>query len=329
MAANTRVSKTDARRAFRDLFAAMPPQDVVEELLDRKPTQAEAEALSNMEARFRPMTSTWTPQAVTWPGFFEPKVLACGHKQDGRSTHPMVAITPRGVAVEVQLGAEKANADRFVLTGLSNYPPVISASWASNLIADGMTLVSQVGDLLHCPKTRQGGQWPCAPLANAPRRVPLAEGSKLAAAAVAWLGAAKPQLHAAVILENSPDMVALWALEGNTEAASWIPLGELPVPLKKTSGFAVKPSLTFVNDGELLLATPDGATIQRRIIDGSVVKSTPAFEFAAEKKPTLQWQAACGLHGTNGGVAHLSLRRRENTNTGRPEVMITNMLTSA
>jgi hypothetical protein len=144
---------------------------------------------------------------------------------------------------------------------------------------------------------------------------------------VGWFGGgAAPQLHAAVISESSPDMVVLWALDGNTEAASWLPLGELPVPQKIVSGTAAHPSLSFVNDGELLLVTADGATIHRRITDGTVVKSTPALEITSDKQSKVQWQAACGMHDSSGGVMHLSLRESVSTNTKRPEVMVANLV---
>jgi len=151
---------------------------------------------------------------------------------------------------------------------------------------------------------------------GAPARVPLAEGTRLLAAAAVWLGESKQQLHVAFILENSPETVALWALDGNTDAASWLPVGELPVP----NGMAAGASLSFVNGGDLLLATTDGATIQRRITDGSVVTSTPALNLGGEKERSLQWQAACGTHGPDGRVVHLSMRHEAKNRS--PEVMV-------
>lgn len=301
------------KQAFSSLVSSLPTPAAATELLQRVPTEEEAYALTNLE-RFRHAAGTgWHPRAFTWPGFFEPKMLACPSSQDG-ARHAL-AITPRGVAAIANLGNNEGEAERFVLTGLSDYAPLLAASWSPGPKA-GLMLVTKMGDLLHCPGSRQGSRWNCGALTDAPPRVPLAEGSRLTAAATAWIGGASDaKLHAAVILESSPDVVALWALEGNTEAASWLPLGELPVPARMAS----RATLAFVNEGNLLLATSDGATIQRRISDGSVVTSSPALNLAEAKSP-LQWQAACGLHGPDGGIAHLSMRQEQASR--RPEVMV-------
>jgi len=308
------INKEGMKHAFSRLVSSLPESGLYSDLLQRVPTQAEAEALTSLESRFKSTGTSWQPQSFTWPGFFEPKLLACGHGQDG-ARHAL-AISPRGVAASARLGAVGGHeAERFVLTGLSKYPPLLAASWSPGP-QEGLMLVSKSGDMLHCPGARQGKQWACGPLTNAPPRVPIAEGLRLAAAATAWLGGTSPKLHAAVILESSPDVIALWVLEGNTEAASWLPLGELPVP----GAMAMGASVSFVNDGDILLATPDGATIQRRISSGAVVTSTPALHFDAEKHPTLQWQAACGLHGPRGGIVHLSMRQQQKSRG--PEVMV-------
>lgn len=309
----TEASKEGMRQAFTSLISTLPKPEVAKELLQRVPTKEEAEALTNLEYRFRQNVGTgWQPQKFTWPGFFEPKLLACAPSQDG--VHRALAITSRGAAALAQLGGDGGAAERFMLTGLSNYPSLLAASWSTSH-KDGLMLISKMGDLLHCPGARQGSQWACGPLANAPPRVPLADGAELHAAASMWLGS-EPRLHVAVILKSSSDVVALWVLDGNTEAASWLPIGELPVPHKLAHGA----TLSFVNDGDLLLATPDGATIQRRISDGSVVTSTPALNFDVEKQHALHWQAACSRPGPSGGIVHLSLR--EHGARRYPEVMV-------
>lgn len=318
------LHKEGLRQALTNFFSVLPQPALAEELLQRKPTQAEAAALTSLEARYRPSGAGWRPRDVTWPGFFEPKLLACSPGKDG-ARHAL-AITPRGVAAAAQLGDDAAGeAEPFVLTGLSEYPPLLSASYAAGH-NEGLMLVSKMGDLLHCPGARSGNQWACAPLADAPRRIPFAEGTRLAATAAAWLqGESAPRLHVAVISESSPDLVALWVLEGNTEAASWLPLGELPVPYRATGTATSKPTLSFVNENELLLASPGGATIQRRISDGAVVKTTAEFASDEETKNTVQWQAACGVHGSHGDIVHLSLRTVAKSSTRRPEVMVLNM----
>jgi uncharacterized membrane protein YgcG len=306
------------RKAFTSLVSSLPTPAVATELLQRVPTQEEAFALTSLESRFRHSAGLgWQPKAYDWPGFFEPKLLAVSSTKDGM--RHALAITPRGVAAAANLAERGGEAERFMLTGISDYPPLLAASWAPGP-KEGLMLVSKMGDLLHCPGARQGARWSCGPLANAPPRVPLPEGARLTAAATAWLPlSAEPSLHAAVILASSPDVVALWALEGNTEAASWLPLGELPVPSRMSAGATV----SFVNDGEILVATKDGATIQRKISDGSVVGSTPVLDFAADKESSVQWQSACGVHGGNGGVVHLSMRQQGKSM--RPEVMVLRM----
>lgn len=309
------LGKEGMKQAFNSLVSALPTADLARELLHRKPTEDEAAALTSLESRFRHARLGWNPTTFTWPGFFEPKMLACGRSQDG--VHRALAITSRGVAVAASLGGGSETV-RLMLTGLSDYPPLLAASWASGP-KDGLMLVTKTGDLLHCPGAHNGGRWACGPLANAPPRVPIADGLRLASAASAWLGdASSPRLHVATVLESSPDMVALWALEGNTEAASWLPLGEIPVP----SGMATGASLHFVN-GDILIATKNGATIQRRISDGSVVTATSELSIDVEMRSKLHWQAACGLHGPNGGIAHLAMRQHGKIT--RPEVMVLRM----
>jgi hypothetical protein len=321
------MGKEGLKQAFNSLVSSLPTtSELATELLRRVPTKEEATALTNLESRFRHAGNGWKPQAFTWPGFFEPKMLACTAGQDG--VHFALAISSRGVAASAQIGGIAASAqigggsetEQMMLTGLSNYPPLLAASWTAGP-KEGLMLVTKGGDLLHCPGARNGKQWPCAPLADAPPRLPLADGVRLSAAASSWLGGeGSPQLHVATISASSPDVVALWVLDGNTEAASWLPLGELPVPSAMSTGA----SLHFVNNGDLLLATPDGATIQRRVSDGAIVSSSPALSIDAEERKTVQWQAACGLHGPNGGVAHLAMRTHGNSR--RPEVMVMRMI---
>jgi hypothetical protein len=315
------MGKEGMKQAFTSLISSLPSSDLAAELLQRVPTKEEAAALTNLESRFRHTGAGWQPQSFSWPGFFEPKMLACVPGEEGMR-HAW-AITPRGVAAAAPLGSIGSEAERFILTGLSDYPPLLSASYTTGP-AQGLMLVSKKGDLLHCPGARQGSQWACGPLPNAPPRIPFAEGTRLHAASAAWLGDdSMPRLHAAVIMESSPDVVALWALEGNTEAASWLPLGELPVPHR----MAVGASLSFGHDGHLLLATSDGATIQRRISDGTVVSSTGPLNFGVEAQRKVQWQAACAMHEPSNRIVHLSMRNEPRNR--RPEVMVMRTLQSS
>jgi len=312
------MGKEGLKQAFNSLVSSLPTtSELATELLRRVPTKEEATALTNLESRFRHAGNGWKPQAFTWPGFFEPKMLACTAGKDG--VHFALSISSRGVVASAQIGGG-SETEQMMLTGLSNYPPLLAASWTSGP-KEGLMLVTKAGDLLHCAGVHNGKQWPCAPLVDAPSRLPLADGVRLAAAAASWLGdAGSPRLHVATISESSPDVVALWVLDGNTEAASWLPFGEIPVPSMMSTGA----SLHFVNNGDILLATPDGATIQRRVSDGAILTSSPALSIDAEERKTLQWQAACGLHGPNRGVAHLAMRTQASAR--HPEVMIMRMM---
>ncbi|CAK0840836.1 unnamed protein product, partial [Prorocentrum cordatum] len=104
------------------------------------------------------------PEKISWPGLFEPRLLACGPPgQDGGGV--VAALTQRGFGAAARLGAASA-AETFRLTGLSHLPPLVGASWG----ADGLTLVSSLGDLLACPGQRPaaGASWTCGPAPDAP-----------------------------------------------------------------------------------------------------------------------------------------------------------------
>lgn len=325
--------------ALKDLLSAFPRASSASDLLKRPATEAESQVFSDLAVRFKPDTlGSWYPQEVDWPGFFEPQLIACEPSQYRRTPGNSViaAITPRGMAVASEISTDgegrKTITERFSLNGLANHAPLISASWS--VAQKGLMLVTRNGDLLSCPGSRpaHGGQWACGPLPDSPQRVPLAEGGRLVSATAAWLdaGDGSIRLHVALVTESSPDLVSLWSLEGNTEAASWLPLGEMPVPHGTSH---TKPSLAFVDSGDLLVAAAGGSTIQRRMVDGSVVKSAPAaWEVKAHgnmkdangdhRLPTRQWRASCGLHGSNGGVAHLAMRRAASSKTWRPETVV-------
>lgn len=174
-------------------------------------------------------------------------------------------------------------------------------------------LVSNQGHLMQCPGAApaSGGNWPCSPLAEI-GRLPLAEGSRLAAAATTWLPShSGARLHAVLVDESAPDLASLFVLEGKDGEASWLPLGELVMP----KGRVV--SLSFV-DGELLIGTEAGQVIRRSVQDG-VVTSSAVHSFKKSANSDSSWRAVCGLPDT-GAVAHLQLRRPAASLAWRPEV---------
>ncbi|CAE8672772.1 unnamed protein product, partial [Polarella glacialis] len=252
--------------------------------------------------------------SVSWPGFFEPHLLACG-------PHGVAALTPRGVGALVSATSGPQQAQSFRLGGLGHLPPLLAASWQPSGTSDDLLVVTLAGDLAACPGPRPaeaGGIWACGPAAAA--RLPVADGSRLVAAAATWLRShtSEPQLHAAFIDKATPDLVALFALIGAGEAASWMPLGEVHVPDDH------KASLAFMGDGELLITTAAGALLRRRLQDGAIMADS-IHSFGGSHS-SLQWQGACGLHGgPEGSLAHLRLHRAQGSQVWRPEIVATGL----
>lgn len=261
------------------------------------------------------------PEPVSWPGFFEPQLLACGPPEQGGGSF-VAAMTPRGFGAAAHVGHTQRAAPRaaepFSLSGLTELPPLLSASWGTlGSGTEGLLLVSRGGHLATCPGPRPlvGGTWACALAAGVPRLLPVTEGSQLVAAAAAWLGG---RLHAALVDESSPDLVALFTQDGEGAGTSWLPLGEVQVPRDGDATQAPKASLAFTGTGDLLVVTDRGAVLQRRLQDGAVVMST---KHAWRSRDS--WRAACSLqHGDSAGsVAHLHLRKVAGSFAQRPEVV--------
>jgi len=257
---------------------------------------------------------TAKPVPVRWPGFFEPRMLACG-------PHGLAVLTPRGVGAVVSQTAARTHAAesayKFRLGGLTHLPPLLAASWQEP--SEELLVVSRAGHLSFCPGPlpRAGGVWACE--AHHGRRLPVPEDSRLRAAAIANLG---KELHVAFIDEAAPDMVALFKLSSIDKAASWMPLGEIPVPTadEVREPLSTKVSLSFTHDGELVLTTAAGALLRRRLQDGALMASSVHPWGGAST--WMQWQGACPVrHGPEGSLAHLRLRRSENSQAWHPELV--------
>jgi len=244
---------------------------------------------------------------VTWPGFFQPHVLACGPSG-------VAALTSRGVGAMVSSAGIQQQAEEtarsFRLGGLTQLPPLIAASWHRQ----GLHVVSRAGHVASCPGTvpEAGGIWSCA--AHGPQ-LPLARGVRLLAAAVAKIG---EELHAAMIDEAVPDMVALY--KRADEATSWLPIGEVSVPAadEVRVPMSAKVSLSFTPDGQIVITTGAGALLRRRLQDGAVVASSTHPWAGAS--PTMQWQGACAIR-EDGNLAHLRLQRKESSQAWHPELV--------
>lgn len=240
-------------------------------------------------------------ERISWPGFFEPKIMACGQQN-------VAAMTPRGfgAVAPVGLGVE-SRAETFKLSGLNDLPALLGASMGLEM-GEGLLAVSRAGHLAACPgpTPRGGGTWACS--ASLPR-LPVAEGSKLQAASVAWLSSSRGsqrRLHAAMVVDAAPEMVGIFV----HEAGSWLPLGEVRIP-----GGAVPTSLSFVAGSDLLVATAD-EYVQHSLHTGKVVSSKKSAWPAGEGHR--EWQAACGFADK---VAHLHLQKAPAAKAWRPELI--------
>jgi hypothetical protein len=245
-------------------------------------------------------------ERLSWPTLFEPKLLACGPSQ---GSHGLLAVSPRGFGATAVVGAS-SETKAFRLTGISHLPPLAGASWTGPEFGEdkeGLLLFSRAGHLLSCSgqPPAHNGRWVCG--SHRASSIPIfGEGVRLAAAAAAWLNGpagvgGDPRLHAAIVDERTPDLVALYMLE---ETGAWLPLGEVALPAEQAAKNR-RISLSFVNGGELLVGTGAGSLLRRRLADGAVLEVSVASDAEARS----EWQAVCGFHGAAGGVAHLVLRQ--------------------
>lgn len=284
-------------------------------------------------------------QDITWPGFFEPQLLACGPAEAGGSH--VAAITPRGFGAAARVGGGAASsAEAFRLGGLMHLPPLLGASWghAGPDAKEGLLVISRAGDLASCPGARPptGGVWPCAAPVGAPRFLPVPEGARLAAATAAWLpglagAGGKHVLHAAVVHESAPEIVALFHHEGGDDSNAWLPLGEVPMPRGSgTAAHGGRISLAFAGDdsSDLLVSTGAGAVLRRRLRDGAVM-ATAHHAWGSEVGSAVadhfqeSWQGACALKHNVPTVAHLHLRRGASAQARRPEIITIDLASNA
>jgi len=235
-------------------------------------------------------------KAISWPAFFEPKLLACGRDQ-------VTALTPRGFGATASMDDSENAAKAFTLTGLTNFPPMVGASWGPR----GLVLISRSGHLAECAgvDAAKGDAWPCGQTGMLPQALP-GSTHRFSTASVANVTG---QLHAAVVREDIPELVALYVRE---EGGDWLPVGEARVP-----GVPAKVSVSFSGDS-LLVATSHGRVLRRRLSDGEVTD----MSVHALGEEGVMWMGACALdHPAE--VAHLHFRQGD-TMIRRPEVVVVN-----
>lgn len=283
---------------LQGLLRALPTVKGVPQFLQEAPTDADPAAIAAM-----PLAPA-VPVKVQWPGFFEPKLLACGSLEGiGRGGGLVAAIATRGFGAVARVGHGNAPvAETFRLDGLTELPPLAGVSWGPR---EELLLISRAGHFLECPGPRPpaGGRWACAPAEGVPKELPLGDGGRLAAAAAAWVrdGGGSLRLHAAFVDERAPDVVAIFVARGSGASHSWTPLGEMPAPNGDSPKSKI--SLSFVDNSDLLVTTESGVTLRRSLVDGRLISRAAHTHGGA-------WQSTCGFHGAAGSnFAHLYLRR--------------------
>mmetsp|Transcript_148899 Transcript_148899/g.211476 ORF Transcript_148899/g.211476 Transcript_148899/m.211476 type:complete len:1011 (-) Transcript_148899:49-3081(-) len=288
---HSNIHKGEARRLSADVHAS-PARSALRDILELLPGSEPVKEV---------------PVQTVWPGFFEPRMLACG-------PHGIAALSPRGVGALVPPAVARHRAfeaaRRFRLSGLTHLPPLLSAAFHPE--SQELMVVTRGGHVATCP---DAGASPCA-VGHAGLPVSAA----LRAAAVAWLrdeASKEHHLHAAFIDEALPGLVAVFKLLGKGQAATWHPLGEFSAPFSDEvkEPLSAKVSLSFA-PGEIVLTTASGIVHRRRLQDGLLAESSHRFGGVST---VAQWQDACPM--TGGGLAHLRLRRKEGSQAWTPELL--------
>jgi len=294
-------------------------------------------ALTGLVTALGSSGSLASPEPVTWPAFFEPRLLVCGPKRaEGHSQ--VLAMTSRGFGAVAHVGgprgASPQSARKMSLAGVAHLPPVLGASWgqlASSI--DGLLLVLQGGQLAVCPGPwpETGGVWACERLTGTQQALPMAasDSSQLLAAAAAWING---RLHAVLVSANFPNLAAVFVHEGDSSAetlGSWLPLGEVQIPSQHI-GIAGKPapmSLSLTSSGDLFVATNRGVW-RHRLQDGK--KAASSADSLSSIGSGSSWRAACGLHhGTaTDSVAHLHVEAVASSFARQP-MLITSTLAAS
>jgi hypothetical protein len=280
-------------------------------------------ALTGLVSALGSSGSSAAPEPVSWPAFFEPRLLVCGPKLAQGGSH-VLAMTSRGFGAVAHVGgppeASPQSARTLSLGGLAHLPPILGASWGPLALGtDGLLLVLHGGQLVACPGPlpETGGVWKCEHLSGTQRALPVvaSDSSQILAAAAAWING---RLHAVLVDASFPNLAAVFVHEGNggtPTSGSWLPLGEVQVP-SHNNGERAPISLTFTNSGDLLVASNRGVWRQRLRDGHMAAASTDNLSSSSGSS----WRSACGLqHGTaTDGVAHLHMEAMASSFVRRP-----------
>eukprot|EP00403_Amphidinium_massartii_P024508 CAMPEP_0178397448 /NCGR_PEP_ID=MMETSP0689_2-20121128/14252_1 /TAXON_ID=160604 /ORGANISM="Amphidinium massartii, Strain CS-259" /LENGTH=1080 /DNA_ID=CAMNT_0020018159 /DNA_START=18 /DNA_END=3263 /DNA_ORIENTATION=- len=337
--------------SLQKLLSVLPTPDEASLLLNRNATKREAYQILDALAHFANKRDSIADDAaqllasartsktvnVSWPSTFEPQMLAC-NSGDLAEKPQLAAITPKGTValVSVQSPREAQVAEEVTLTGLDNFSPIMGASWTSSASVNGLMLVTRTGEILECPQQKGLSEWPCKQLPGAEGKIPLESNEKLLAAVAGRLSTQEAAdsttaVHVAVILEGSPELISIFAVEGEGEEAQWLPVGDLRLPESDGTGETPGFSISLAGKNELVVTSSSGSTFRRRLSDGEFTQWTWGKPVAknigssqAGSYNAMEWQGACGLADSSQSVAHLSLRRNANalSRTPVPEVYL-------
>mmetsp|Transcript_56607 Transcript_56607/g.152276 ORF Transcript_56607/g.152276 Transcript_56607/m.152276 type:complete len:328 (+) Transcript_56607:1-984(+) len=261
-----RLSSSDVSSTAQQLIATLAP------LMQAFDAQS--------ERHVEPIAPKLKSAQVSWPASFSPSLLASG----GDEVLALDRVTGRGALLRL-VGAAHAGVSEFVLKGLEG--KIIGAAWDNT----GLVLTLAGGAIAECAGLPADGAWSCIRSAVAP-----ALPSGLASAVVGRDATGK--FRAAVVYDGDDSVTLLDLL---SEAAAWLPAGEVHVPGAKSPTHAPQLSLTGLAK-ELLIATADGAVHRRPLVLGGGDPKKVAL--AAPAGSAKKWFTACSFGADR--VAHLA-----------------------
>mmetsp|Transcript_51665 Transcript_51665/g.122985 ORF Transcript_51665/g.122985 Transcript_51665/m.122985 type:complete len:1122 (+) Transcript_51665:69-3434(+) len=262
---------------------------------------------------------------LSWPGLFEPKLLACGKKASKVGT-ALVALTSHAFGAYATIPAAGSEApveaEPFSISGLSTYGPIVGSSWTSS----GLKLITKAGDVLECSGDGpSGGVWTCHP--DEGLRLPVEPGAQILAAALT---------ESMVALSLNSSFIAtrgtkVELFRGSTKGSNaWQPVAEVHMPAHHDGSMRRVAGLSFVDDALMVLA--DSGEVQMRNLTSGTVKF--------HRKPTtasaMDWRSSCAVPAAEAArssglleakplsILRLALRRMK-TASGlqwKPEVLV-------
>jgi len=227
---------------------------------------------------------------VAWPADFQPSILA-SLAGEGRMA-ALSSMERKGAILQVsELDTSgKAVLSQFILGGIDELGSLLGASWA----ASGLIVTTTTGAVAECPGLPKAGVWPCSQVGTS-----LPSGGSTIKSAVA-VRLPEGRLRAAINFEEEQGLLIL---DLDLKSHSWIPSGEVQLPLSQGSSHSHHLSFDPKGDELLVSSSHDGGALKWRVGESDatepVIVATP--QAAAFGRV---WHAACGLGG--GQVAHLA-----------------------